>query len=236
VGPGRIESPAGTSTLSNAYAQYNGRYATLQGRYQGSSNDRVTEGLAEVSVASGIGYVQDRFFVSRPLTDSFALVKVGDVPDVPVRANGQLMGTTNERGEVVVSPMLSFYDNFLVFDQREVPLDYVFTSSRLVVSPAFRSGSFLAFDVKKNRAVFGRLEREVKQRRVPIEFRELKVTRAGVEIRGFTGKGGEFYIEALDPGEYVLRVEADPACVATIQVTDVALMDFGAVLCAPAGR
>ena len=236
VGPGWVESPEGTSTLGNAYAQYNGRYATLQGRYQDSSNDRVTRGLAEVTVASGIGYVQDRFFVSRPLTDSFAVVKVGDVPDVPVRANGQLMGTTDERGEVVVSPMLSFYDNYLGFDQRAVPLDYVFTSSRLVVSPAFRSGSFLAFDVKKNRAVLGRLEQEVKQQRVPIEFRELKVTRAGAEIRAFTGKDGEFYIEALDPGEYVLRVEADPACVATVRVTDAALMDFGAVLCAPAGR
>jgi outer membrane usher protein FimD/PapC len=236
VGPGRVETPAGTSILSNAYGQYNGRYAMLQGRYQGSSNDNVTRGLAEVTVASGIGYVQDRFFVSRPLTDSFAVVKVGDVPDVPVRANGYLMGTTDERGEVVVSPMLSFYDNFLGFDQRAVPLDYVFTSSRVVVSPAFRSGSFLAFDVKKNRAVLGRLEQEVKQQRVPIEFRELKVTRAGVETRAFTGRGGEFYIEALDPGEYVLRVEADPACVATIRVTDAALTDFGAVLCAPVSR
>jgi len=236
VGPGRVESPAGTATLANAYGQYNGRYATLQGRYQGSSNDNVTRGLAEVTVASGIGYVQDRFFVSRPLTDSFAVVKVGDVPDVPVSANGQFMGTTDERGEVVVSPMLSFYDNFLGFEQRAVPLDYVFTGSRLVVSPAYRSGSFLAFNVKKNRAVSGRLEQELKQQRVPIEFRELKVTRAGVEIRAFTGKAGEFYIEALDPGDYVLRVEADPACVAAIQVTDVALLDVGAVLCAPAGR
>jgi len=236
VGPERIESQAGTATLSNAYAQYNGRYATLQGRYQGSSNERVTPGLAEITVASGIGYVQDRFFVSRPLTDSFAVVKVGDVPDVPVRANGQYMGTTDKRGEVVVSPMLSFYDNFLSFEQRAVPLDYVFASSRQVVSPAFRSGSYLAFDVKKHRAVFGRLEEEVKQQRVPIEFRELKVTRAGVEIRAFTAKGGEFYIEALDPGEYLLRVERDPACAATIQVTDTALTDFGVVLCAPAGR
>jgi outer membrane usher protein len=146
------------------------------------------------------------------------------------------MGTTNKRGEVVVSPMLSFYDNYLNFDQRAVPLDYVFTRSRLVVSPAFRSGSFLAFDVKENRAAFGRLEQEIQQQRVPIEFRELIVMRADVEIRAFTGRGGEFYIEALDPGEYELRVEADPACVATIRVTDVALMDFGAVLCAPAGR
>lgn len=222
--------------LANAYGQYNGRYATLLGRYQGSSDDRVTRGLVEVSVASGIGYVRDRFFVSRPLTDSFAVVRVGDIADVPVTANGQLMGTTNEHGEVVVTPILSFYDNYLNFEQRAVPLDCVFTSTRLVVSPAFRGGSYLAFDVKKNRAVFGRLEHEVEGRRVPVEFRDLTVTRAGIAIRSFTAKGGEFYIEALEPGEYTVQVERDPACVATIQVTDVALIDLGAVLCAPAGR
>jgi outer membrane usher protein len=251
IGPGRAESPQGTTTLANAYGQYNGRYAALLARYQGSSNDRVTRGLAEVSVASGIGYLQDRFFVSRPLTDSFAVVKVDDLPDVPVFANGQLQGTTDERGEVVVSPMISFYDNYLSFDRRAVSLDYVFTSSRKVVSPAFRSGSYIAFDVKKNRAVLGRLEHEVKGRRVPIEFRELKVMRTGVDVRSwealygprffiqsFTAKGGEFYIEQLETGEWMLQVETDPACVATIQVpqTDEALTDLGAVLCAPAQR
>ena len=248
IGPGRVKLPEGTSTIANAYAQYNGRYATLIGRYQGSSNDQISRGLAEISVASGIGYVEDRIFVSRPLTDSFAVVKVGDVPDVPVIANGQLMGTTNERGEVIVSPALSFYDNYINFDQRAVPLDYVFTTSRMVASPAFRSGSYLKFDVKKNRAVLGRLMRDVKGQQVPIEFRELKVTRAGADVRSwealygpdffvqsFTAKGGEFYIEQLEPGEWRLQAATDPACVATIKVpkTEEALTDLGAVLCAP---
>jgi len=247
LGPGRTESPQGTSTLANAFGQYNGRYASLLGRYQASSNDRVTRGLAEISVASGIGYVPGRLFISRPLTDSFAIVKVGDVPDIPVTANGQPMGTTNERGEVVVSPMISFYDNYLSFDRQAVSLDYVFTSSEQVVSPAFRSGSYLKFDVKKNRAVLGRLERELEGKRVPIEFRELKVTRTGVDLRSwealygpdyfiqsFTAKTGEFYIEQLEPGEWRLEVK-DPACVATIKVpeTEEALTDLGAVLCAP---
>jgi outer membrane usher protein FimD/PapC len=251
IGPGRAESPGGSSTLANAFGQYNGRYAALLGRYQGSSNDRITRGLAEVSVASGIGYVQNRFFVSRPLTDSFAIVKVGDVPDVPVLANGQFQGTTDASGEVVVSPMISFYDNYITFEQRAVPLDYAFTSAQLVASPAFRSGSYFKFDVKKNRAVLGRLEHEVKGRRVPIEFRELKVTRTGTDIRSwealygpgfflqsFTATGGEFYIEQLEPGEWLLQVEGDPACVATIRVpeTEEALTELGAVLCARAAR
>jgi outer membrane usher protein FimD/PapC len=249
IGPGWAESQVGSTTLANAFGQYNGRYASVLGRYQGSSNDRVNRGLAEVSVASGIGYVQDRLFVSRPLTDSFAIVKVGDVPDIPVTANGQPMGTTDERGEVVVSPMISFYDNYVNFDRRAVPLDYVFNSSELVISPAFRSGAYIAFDVKRNRAVVGRLEHDVEGRRVPIEFRELKVTRAGVDkrswealygpryfIQSFTARGGEFYIEQLDPGEWMLEVEKDPACVATIRVpeTDAALTELGAVLCVPA--
>jgi len=251
IGPGRIESPQGTSRLANAYGQYNGRYASVLGRYQGSSNDRVTRGLAEISVASGIGYVQDRFFVSRPLTDSFAIVKVSDLPNVPVKANGQPMGTTNERGEVVVSPMISFYDNFLSFDRQSVPLDYVFASSEQVVSPAFRSGAYLEFDVKKNRAILGRLEREVEGKRVPIEFRELKVMRVGVDkrswealygpgffVQSFTAKGGEFYVEQLEPGEWLLQVEGDEACVAKIRVpeTEEALTELGTVLCKPAPR
>lgn len=251
IGPGRIESPQGTSTLANAYGQYNGRYAAVLARYVGSSNDRVDRGLAEISVASGVGYVPGRFFVSRPLTDSFAVVKVGDVADVPVTANGQFMGTTDEQGEVVVSPMISFYDNYISFEQRAVPLDHNFSSSRLIVSPAFRSGSYLKFDVKKQRAVLGRLEQEIDGKRVAIEFRELKAIRAGVDrasweaqygprffIQSFTAKGGEFYIEQLEPGEWTLQVEGDLACVATIQVpkTEEALTDLGAVLCKPTGR
>lgn len=251
IGPGRVELPGGTAALANAYGQYNGRYATLLGRYQSSSNDKVTRGLAEVTVASGIGYVQDRFFVSRPLTDSFAVVKVGDVPNVPVLANSRFQGTTDEHGEVVVSPMISFYDNYLNFEQHAVPLDHIFKSSQQVISPAFRSGSYIKFDVKKNRAVLGRLEREVEGKRVPIEFRELKVTRAGIDIRAwealygpdyfiqsFTAKGGEFYIEQLEPGVWRLQVEADATCVATIRVpeTEEALTELGSVLCAPASR
>ena len=84
-------------------------------------------------------------------------------------------------------------------------------------------------------------------KRVPIEFRELKVTRAGADVRAweslygpdyfiqsFTAKGGEFYIEQLEPGEWQLEVK-DPACVATIKVpeTEEALTDLGVVLCAP---
>ena len=251
IGPGRTESPEGTSTLANAYGQYNGRYVALQGEYRGSSNDRVRRGVTGVSVASGIGYVPGRLFISRPLTDGFAVVKVGDVPDVPVTANGQFQGTTDERGEVVVSSMISFYDNYIGFQQRGVPLDYTFKSTQLLVSPAFRGGSYLEFDVKKIRAVLGRLEREVKGKRVPIEFRELKVMRVGVDkrswealygpdffIQSFTAKGGEFYIEQLEPGEWLLQVEGDGACIAKVRVpeTEEALTELGNVLCAPASR
>jgi len=54
-------------------------------------------------------------------------------------------------------------------------------------------------------------------------------------IQSFTAKGGEFYIEQLEPGEWRLQAATDPACIATIKVpkTEEALTDLGAVLCAP---
>ena len=83
-----------------------------------------------------------------------------------------------------------------------------------------------------------------------VEFRELKVLRAGVDkasweatygprffVQSFTAKGGEFYIEQLAPGQWTLQVESDPACVATIEVpkTEDALTDLGVVLCGRPG-
>jgi outer membrane usher protein FimD/PapC len=238
IGGGRVDVGGDSAFVGNAFGQYNGEYATVTGRYQPSSNAAVNPGLVQVSVAGGIGYVRDRVFVSRPITDSFAVVKVGDVPGIPVVANGQLAGTTDERGEVVVPSLLAFYDNFIAFDPRSMPLDYTYSGSQVVVSPAYRSGQYLVLDVKRSRAVFGRLERDIDGRRVAIEFRELRVVRDGKSVDVFTARRGEFYIENAEPGSYVLQVTQDPACTATIVVpkSDQAVTDLGAVLCTPAAR
>lgn len=233
MGVERVHALGETARRANLFGQYNGTYATVGGRYAPSTNDAAAPGYAEAFLAGGIGYVPGRIFLSRPLTDSFAVVKVGDVPGVSVSANGQLMGTTNARGEVVVPSLYSFYNNFVEFDQQAVPMDYTFTTSRLVVSPPLRSGSYLTLDLHRTRGVHGRLEHEIGGERRAIELRDIVLTRNGKTADSFVGRRGEFYLEGLEPGDYRLRVQQDPVCEARISIpeTDEPITDLGTVLC-----
>jgi hypothetical protein len=58
--------------------------------------------------------------------------------------------------------------------------------------------------------------------------------RGDAVIQGFTARRGEFYVEGVEPGEYRLRQEVDPACSAPIIVPERAdmMIDVGTVVCA----
>jgi outer membrane usher protein FimD/PapC len=115
-----------------------------------------------------------------------------------------------------------------------MPLDYVFPRSEIVIAPPIRSGTLVTFDVRRNRAVFGRLVDMRDGKALPLEFREIKLLRGDAVIQGFTARRGEFYVEGVEPGEYLLRLEADPACSARIIVSEGAdmMIDAGTVICA----
>jgi outer membrane usher protein FimD/PapC len=170
--------------------------------------------------------------------DSFALVRVPELREVPVYANGWFVGNTDSAGEVVATNISSYYDNFITFGTSELPLDYVFPSAEKVISPPTRSGTLVTFEIRKNRAVYGALVDQREGKPVPLEFRELNVTHGDVTTRGFTGRRGEFYIEGVEPGEYQLRPDGEPTCTARVKVPETgdAMTDVGTVACLPAAR
>jgi outer membrane usher protein FimD/PapC len=112
----------------------------------------------------------------------------------------------------------------------------VFPTSEKVISPPTRSGTLVAFEIRKNHAVFGTLLES--RKRSPLEFREITLTRGDAVIRAFTARRGEFYVEGVTPGTYQLRIEGDAPCTARVTVPDPAeaMMDVGTVLCEPAPR
>lgn len=232
---GRVENDSTAAAVGRANMQFNGTHATAGFDYTRASNRNVDPGFSRAFVAGSVGYVGGTVFTSRPVQDSFAVVKVGDVPDVPVYANGWLQGRTNASGEVVATDLNAFYDNYLNFRADNLPLNYQFPSSLQVISPPYRSGSLVTFQLRRAQAVYGVLVREQDGKRLPIELRELRVKGNGRAIDAFTARRGEFYIEDLEPGEYLLQIDKDPACTARISVpkTDQPMVDLGTVLCAP---
>lgn len=127
---------------------------------------------------------------------------------------------------IAVLPLASYVDNYVRFDRKAIPFDYAFRSSSSVnVSPAWRSGALIEFDIRQRRAVIGRL---VDQRGAPIEYRSVTLTQPGVAVRAFTGQGGEFYAEEVAPGEWTISA---PGCAAVLHVADEPVVELEAIVC-----
>ena len=235
---GRRGSDAPDAVFGRAFVQANAEHVAVGGEYSRASRAEAGPGLARVFVAGSIGGTGGRMFAARPVQDSFALVRVPDLEDVPVYANGWFVGKTNASGEVVATNIASYYDNFISFGTRELPLDYVFPSSEIVLSPPTRSGTLASFAVRKNRAIVGLLVEVRDGKPLPLEFREIRLVRGDTILRSFTARRGEFYVEGVEPGEYLLRQDTGNACSVRIRIPDLAdtMTDIGTAVCEPAMR
>jgi outer membrane usher protein len=224
--------------FGRAFAQVNASHLAFGAEFAKASRPEGGPGLSRLFVAGSIGGVGGRWFAAQPVQDSFALISVPELPGVPIYANGWYAGKTNSAGEAVATNVASYYDNFISFSTRELPLDYVFKSAESVISPPARSGTLVAFDVRKNHAITGTLVEERDGERKPLEFREITLERDGMKVRSFTARRGEFYLEQVEPGRYVLRQETGTPCAANVDVpAEVGVMtDVGTVVCVPAAR
>lgn len=186
--------------------KYQNRYAIYTAGYRNSA-DR--ESLT-AQVAGGIGYIDGSVFISRPITDGFAKVKVGGVDDVRVQLFGNEMGRTNDRGEMIIPNLQSYLDNKVSIEPRDIPIDYSITETSKFVSPPFRSGSVVEFDVERTQGFVGRLYFTKEGAKTPVEYAALKVSAKGRTLEGLVGRGGEFYIENIPPGSHRAWAEFGP--------------------------
>ena len=234
---GRSGGSGGDGTFGRGFVQVNAAHAEIGAEYERSSRSD-GRGLANVFVAGSVGAVGGSVFAARPVLDSLALVRIPGLAGVPVFANGWLAGTTDASGEVVATNINAYYDNYVTFGTRDLALDYVFPSTDTVISPSRRSGSLVTFDVRRMRALIGVVVETKGAASLPLEFRELTLSRGGEVITGFTARRGEFYIEGVEPGEYLLRLNGRAPCTTTVRVpeTAAAMADIGTVTCVPSAR
>jgi len=235
---GHVGGDGSDGAYGRAFVQANAAHGIVSAEYSRASSPQAGPGLSQVSVAGSIGAVSGSFFAARPVDDSFALVRVPELREVPVYANGWYVGKTNAAGEVVATNIASYYDNFIAFGTGDLPLEYVFPSSEIVISPNNRSGTLVTFAIRKNRAFYGVLVELRDGVRVPLEFREISLKRDAAVISAFTARRGEFYVEGVDAGDYLLQLDGKPSCTATLTFKDQgeAMTDVGTVICTTGAR
>lgn len=177
-----------------------------------------------LSAAGSILYTSGFFGFSRPVYDSFGVVKTG-LEGVKIRLNGGVVGKTNRKGYLFLPEAQSYHDNFISIDDRDVPLEYDLYIKDIVVSPGYRSGFCLELPIVKKYRYVGYLKLQKGKTLLPLEFSKISIEKPIVadkidknkcltplkkqldrEISIFTSKDGEFYIDELTPGVYKAKV------------------------------
>ena len=210
------EQDQGDSGRTRAFSPegvWQARHATLEARADESDIGGVRTRAYSAAVSGSLAYVGGRVGASRPIDDSFALVRIEPaVGNVRVYLNRQELGRTDAAGEVFVPRVVSYVENHLAVDDRDIPIDRALDNKdRLLVPPSGR-GDLVRFAAPPLRAVSGVLRLRRGDRDVPAELVLLILHGARGDYEMPVGRGGEFYVENLPAGRYRSRLEGATPC------------------------
>jgi len=202
----------------NPYFQYRTNFGVSEFDINLKNGPDKTLEIYRISHAGAIAFIGNNLGFTRPINDSFALIKTADLEGVTVNLNGQNMGKTNKKGYLFISDLSSYYDNTLTINDKDIPFEYDILTKDFVVSPWYKSGFCLEFPIKKVFRYSGKLLGIINDKIIPLEYyiihfeqkdsREveknncIRLSEKELPTSITTGKNGEFYIEDLKPGIY----------------------------------
>lgn len=230
----RSTSPTIDGSQLNSRVQYNASAAVLQGEFGRRRDIGQTTSDYRVSVAGGLAWVGGQLALGRPVTESFGIVKVGEIPGVAVAVNGQPIGRTDASGKIFIPTLSPYFDNDISIAPESVPIEYSIPSTVKKVSPSLRSGTVVDFGVTRVQAFTGRLKYQQEGQTKPVELQEISINVEGKKLTLQTGRGGEFYFENLKAGNYAATASAESKpCLFELVVprSDETFVDLGEFVC-----
>ena len=210
--------------------QYNAKY----GQYAAEFTSVARAETYSFSAAGALTFVKDTLYFSRPIQDSFALVKVGDLKGVRVYSSNQEIGRTGASGKVLIPNLGSYYENQISINDKDIPMEYTISDVMRYVSPPLRSGSYVEFGVQRIQGFTGTLKLKMGQEIKPLEYIEFKLMVEGKGLLSPTGKEGEFYLENIKPGKYrgeVNYLDKDYVFDIIIPKSEDIMVDLGDITC-----
>jgi outer membrane usher protein len=182
-----------------------------------------------LTASGGIGTIGGHAFLSRGITDSFAVVRVADFPGVRILQDNQPAARTDAGGYAVL-PRLRAYDrNPITLDQTDLPFDARISALALQAVPYFRSGVLIDFPVRRVRAATFRVLLEDGS-----ELPSGALARIDGQSEQFpVALRGEAYIEGLEARSRVIITWRGQRCELDVSYPAGAdpLPDLGSFLC-----
>lgn len=222
------------NTRSRNNIDGNLKYQNRYGMYGFDLSDREGSSGYSMSYAGGMGYIGRSVFFSRPITDSFAKVKVGDLEGVRVYSYNNGIGRTNKNGEVIIPNIQSFNENRIDIESEDIPINYSISSLTRRITPPYRSGAAVEFDVNKVQAATGSVYMLDNGVEIQLEYIVMNIRVNGKTVEGLVGTDGGFYVENLPPGKHPAQIRLKgKTCAFDLVIPDSEdmFMDLGRVAC-----
>ncbi len=198
----------GSSSLLSPELNYFGRYGVASGELSSLKSSGQTSTAYTFALAGAAAAVGSRIGFSRPINDSFGMAEITPpVAGVRVYQNSQEIGRTGDNGRVFLPNLMSFADNDVSINDKDVPIDYTIERAARAVSPSFRSGSLIVFPVLRTQGFTGSLKYRAGKKQRPLEYYEVTLDADGKTVTFPTGRNGDFYLENLPPGRYAAKVQ-----------------------------
>jgi len=135
----------------NQQLQGGGTVNTNYGQVNADANKGKDGTALRLSANGSIGWLQGLPFATRNIgLGSFAVVKVGNLKDVPVYRSNQIAATTNSSGLALVTNLLPYQKNRLTIDPGELPFDVEIKGVKEMATPYARSGLLVEFPVRRS--------------------------------------------------------------------------------------
>ncbi|MCC4604640.1 fimbria/pilus outer membrane usher protein [Xanthomonas campestris] len=180
------------------------------GRYTigAASQDGDTFGYA--SASGSLVWMNGRGFAARDIQDAFAVVSTDGQPGIPVRLENRLIGVTDARGTLLVTPLQSWQRNQLSIDTLSLPADLRVDRVDTTVTPRQQSGVAVRFGITRVQAAIIVLH-DASGTPVPVGS---VVQREGDAGRVVVGYDGETYLDNLQRDNRLLVDTPQGRCVA----------------------
>jgi outer membrane usher protein len=227
----QMHAESGENGNASGVARYQtkyGRYELRQERLNGESNTIVSAAGSIVGIGGGV-------YASRPVQDSFALVRIPGVQGVRAFASHQEVGKTGRNGDLLVPDLHAYYANILDVADGDIPIQYAVPDIDQTIALPYRGGAVAVFGVQKVQRVVGTIKvAENGEDRIP-SYGEITIVTKGREVTSPIGSTGRFYFEDLAAGAYnaVIRDSAGKECSLTVTVpsSDGTLVNLGSLRC-----
>jgi outer membrane usher protein len=230
------DGPGSARDTFDPYVQYNFARGVARGEYFHDSG--AGSGTYQLGFAGAVTHVGDAWGLSRPIYDSYGIVKVEGVRNVRVYANNIEVGRTDAAGNLFIPRLASYFDNPIAIEDRDLPVDTIVPQTRYIVSPPLRSGVVVDFKARRVRAVAGRLTVQRGGKRAPFGDATGEIAVPGHKpLPVYAARDGSFYIEDLGTGTFRGEVSGRLGrCAFTLRVPPAkeAVTDLGVLECGDA--